>query len=122
MSVQRIAQVIAEAPGTLPVMYGWVQGTACEGSKFHSPRPLLVLPHDLRNHVGLALQEPAPSESENVYLCGTCADNLTLYLAILLAYDGETPGSVRKDFGNTIRYLGDRAWAYHIKRSGSLPV
>ena len=116
MTVSRLVQIIAEAPGAPWDEAAWV-GVPCEGSKFHSPRPLLVRPHDLA--VG---DDPLLPEGDKVNLCATCGDNLSLYLGILSAYDGATPCSVRKDFGNVIRSLGDRAWVHHTKRSAPAPV
>ena len=115
MTVSRLATVIAEAPGA-PWVEVDMMGVPCEGSKFHSPRPLLVRPYDL------AGDDVPLAECDKVNLCGICEDNLALYLGILAAYEGETPCSVRKDFGNIIRALGDRAWSHHLKRSAPAPV
>lgn len=62
----------------------------CEGSRFHSPRPMLVRPFAMPDAPGGMM-----------YLCGTCADNVHLLLALL--NQGEVPWSVRRYFGNIIR-------------------
>lgn len=123
MTIQRIAQVISEAPGWVPGTSDWLKGQPCEGSKFHSPKPLLVRPHYLSDAMALIVpEEVALIKEELLHLCSTCSDNLSVYLTILFAYDGVIPKMVRRDFGNTIRDLGDRAWEYHLKRSATDPV
>jgi hypothetical protein len=123
MTVARIAKVVREAPGYVPGTSDWLSGLPCEGSKFHSPRHLVVRPHYLTNEVSLHAQDDTLLlDGDLVHLCGTCADNLSVYLTILVAYDGATPHTVRRDFGNGIRALGDRAWAHHLKRSPTDPV
>lgn len=62
----------------------------CQGSKFHSPRPMVVHPFPMP-------QNP----EEKIYLCGTCADNARLLLAF--ASQGEVPWTVKRCFGNLIR-------------------
>lgn len=122
MSAKRIASVLAGAASPAPVL-SWLTGGECQGSKFHSPTPLLVRPHHLSEEVNrVAHGIDVADGSDLVYLCSTCADNLTVYLSVLWAYDGATPHSVRRDFGNVIRDLGDRAWAHHLQRSPSAPV
>jgi hypothetical protein len=64
----------------------------CQGAKFHSPRPLSVHSYLLPDkHV--------------VHLCGTCRDNLMVYVHLW-----ETTGGfdwpVQRSFGNQIRSLG----------------
>lgn len=62
----------------------------CQGSKFHSPRPMVVhsfpMPH---------------TPGEKIYLCGTCADNVRLLLAF--ESQGTVPWTVKRCFGNLIR-------------------
>lgn len=86
----------------------------CEGSVYHSPRPLLVHRYDLSDPFdGLLMRIPQDAESDrSVRLCGTCVDNLGLYLTMLLTYAGAPPEAVKRDFGNPIRSLGDRSWDY----------
>lgn len=121
MSVERIAEVLIQSRSEVAVSYAdWITGSPCEGSKFHSPTPILVRPHDLAYEVQRMIDWPplaTTPEQDVVYLCSTCSDNLTVYLSVLYAYDGATPQSVRRDFGNIIRSLGDRAWQHHLKRS-----
>lgn len=115
MAAARIAKVVAEARRPVaPASLEWLGGGDCQGSKFHSPAPLLVRPIALSDAVTvLVLEQPGSSDEEVVRLCATCTDNLTVYLSVLAAYAGQTPQAVRRDFGNTIRSLGDRAWALH---------
>ena len=68
----------------------------CQGSKFHSPTPLLTQ----RIKVG-------PTE---VHLCGVCQDNLQVFVALMKATDGDLDWVVRREFGNMLRALGMKAW------------
>ena len=90
----------------------WLQSGSCDGSKHHSPSPLLVRPYHLSAAVAHVVGVASETEKDLVYLCSTCKDNLTVYLSILYAYDGATPLAVKRDFGNLILALGDRAWAH----------
>jgi len=77
-----------ELPGILATEH------ECQGSKFHSPRPLVV--HQL----------PMPhSPGEMIYLCGTCRDNVLLLSS--LQEQGEVPWPVKRCFGNLIRAIAD---------------
>ena len=116
MSKDNIVRVVQQAglPHP-PAALGHLIDGQCEGSKFHSPAPLLVRPLYLENALGTLFygEETRPGE-DLVYLCGNCWDNLTVYLWILYAYNGATPYAVRRDFGNLVRDLGDRAWQHRI--------
>lgn len=68
----------------------------CEAAKFHSPTPLLVY----KRRVG----------ERTAIICGTCEDNLTVYLKLLEANDGELPWEVRREFGNLLRALAQEEW------------
>jgi hypothetical protein len=118
MSAERIRRVISEAkPGTIPdEMLAWVSGPPCDGSKFHSPTPLIVREYYLSDVV-FTMKDNTSLHEDPVHLCATCSDNMDVYLSILYAYDGVMPTLSRRDFGNTIRDLGDRAWAHHLKRA-----
>jgi hypothetical protein len=61
--------------------------------------------------------ENARKTGESVFLCGTCAANLTVLLRLMAASSGELPWEVRREFGNTIRALADKAWSYYIGAS-----
>lgn len=100
----------------------WLQSGDCEGSKHHSPSPLLIRPYYLSTMVAEAVGTSTTHEEGLVYLCSTCRDNLTVYLSILYAYDGATPQAVRRDFGNIILSLGDRAWSYWEKHDGPVTL
>lgn len=93
----------------------WLQTGDCEGSMHHSPSPLLIRPYYLSAAVDEVLGAPAREGddlAQLVYLCSTCRDNLTVYLSLLYAYSGAPPLAAKRDFGNIIRHLGDRAWAH----------
>lgn len=66
------------------------QAHECQGSKFHSPRPMVVHPFPMPQTPG-----------EKIYLCGTCSDNVRLLLA--LQAQGEVPWPVKRCFGNLVR-------------------
>lgn len=119
MSAARIAQVVEAARHRVaPASLEWLAGGECEGSKFHSPAPLLVRPVALGDAVAtLVFEQESSTDDEPVRLCATCTDNLTVYLSVLAAYAGDTPQAVRRDFGNIIRVLGDRAWTLHQART-----
>lgn len=68
----------------------------CAGSKFHSPTPLVVL--------------KTPVGEEIIPLCGTCRDNLGVFLSLMTTSNGSLPWEVRREFGNRIRSLGMTAW------------
>lgn len=67
----------------------------CEGAKFHSPTPLVV-------------EEVILGDGTKVWLCPTCTANLDVFEALCEANDGELPWPVRREFGNTLRALGER--------------
>lgn len=109
MTVDRVKQVLAAAPYQTSVDTEWVGQFPCEGSRFHNPKPMAVRPVDL----AAVLRPPVdPKDKDVVYLCGTCKDNLLVYLAVLDSNRGTAPMGVRRDFGNEIRKLGDRSLGY----------
>lgn len=112
MSAQRVKEVLAAGPHAEAAPVTEDIGVECEGSKFHNPRPLSAAPIDLAFLLELEGLEALRAQ-DVVYLCGTCRDNLSIYLAVRLSYDGQTPQAVRRDFGNIIRELGDRAWDHY---------
>lgn len=116
MRAKRIVKVLSESRKeiTLPGALTWLQTGDCEGSKHHSPSPLLIRPYYLSAAVDDVLGNDGIGQGDNdlVYLCSTCRDNLTVYLSILYAYDGAPPLAVKRDFGNIIRTLGERAWEH----------
>lgn len=80
---------IEESPGTeLPGIPS--DEHACQGSKFHSPRPMVVHPFPMPH-----------TPRETIYLCGTCSDNVRLLMA--LQDQGDVPWSVKRCFGNLVR-------------------
>lgn len=67
---------------------------ACQGAKFHSPRPLAVHAYVLPDkHV--------------IYLCGTCRDNLGVYLFLWNA-EGGLDWETKRCFGNQIRNVAQK--------------
>lgn len=70
----------------------------CEGSKFHSPNPLVLKVHDLGGQ-------------SYVWLCPTCEANLDLCVRLLSAYGGALSWEVRREFGNRIRALAFKVWS-----------
>jgi hypothetical protein len=69
-----------------------VEGTGCEGAKFHSPSTLLLNKVDL-------------PDGRTVALCGTCRDNLAVLALLLAHYGQDLPWPVRREFGNVLRAL-----------------
>ena len=69
----------------------------CAGAKFHSPTPLTV-------------REIAVGD-DTVFLCGTCHDNLHVFLDLMHAKEGNVPWEARRCFGNLLRAIGTRAYA-----------
>jgi len=50
------------------------------------------------------------NDDEIVYLCGTCADNVNVLLALLNGHDGDVPWPVKRCFGNLVRNVADQAY------------
>ncbi len=117
----RIIGLLSDAPSvdSLPVALSWLQSGECDGSRHHSPSPLLIRPVYLSALLDEVLGGVARTEDDLVYLCSTCRDNVTVYLSILYAYNGAAPQAVRRDFGNLTLTLGERAWEHW---SGPTPV
>lgn len=67
----------------------------CEGSKFHSPNPLVVHPVHL-------------PDGSAVMLCGTCRDNHIVLRSLMDASDEPVAWPVRREFGNLIRAIAER--------------
>lgn len=88
--------LITEALDRHPIPGEGRWGESCEGSEYHSPRPLLVRTFTVAGTV--------------VRLCGTCEDNVRVFLSLMTASTGTLPWSVRREFGNRVRALGMSAW------------
>ena len=99
-----------EAGAHLPGIFQ--DGVLCEGSEYHTPNPLLLHRYLLSAEQDLAM---TPDEGRGVLLCGTCADNVRVMLALLRSADGVLPWKVRREFGNTIRKLGMTAWTSRLE-------
>lgn len=67
-------------------------GGDCEGSRYHSPRPLMTYRVAYGRAGGV------------VHLCGTCRDNLRLLEN--LQDDEPLPWDALREFGNRVRALG----------------
>lgn len=89
--------VLAEAP------------TACEAAKHHSPRPLLVCEYEVRRD-GLRLIEAVEDVPGTVWLCGTCAANVEVALALFASHGGALPWQARREFGNLVRAIAQRPY------------
>lgn len=77
----------------------------CVGARFHSPQPLLLHEVDLDVWSG--------RKGEQVFLCATCRDNLSVLQDLLKEHNGILPWKVRREFGNQIRALGMRGWGIY---------
>lgn len=91
MITREVLQLIQDTPTvTLPGIPA--HDHDCQGSKFHSPRPMIVHPLEMPQKPG-----------EHIYLCGTCLDNVRLLTTLQQAT--RVPWNTRRCFGNTIRAL-----------------
>lgn len=82
---------------------------ACEGSKHHSPTPLMVY------RVSII---PGQDHGPFVMLCGTCKSNLKVFQSLLL-HHGEIPWEVQRQFGNIIRELAIRGWRQYPRSANA---
>jgi hypothetical protein len=103
-------EVLGLIEGTSSIKLSGVptNGVECQGAKFHSPRPMVVHPFEMTS---------ADSEDETVHLCGTCANNVQVLLALLKAYDGRISWTVRRCFGNLVRGVAEQAYVSFKKES-----
>lgn len=86
----------------------------CEGSRHHSPTPLRTFAVHLSAVVPECLGDSAPApEDSPVWLCQTCDDNLRVFTCLMIAADGAMPWPMQREFGNTIRDLGIKAWSHY---------
>lgn len=94
---------VSTLPGTLNTE------DLCEGARFHSPNPLLV--------VEVTIVDPSwpgvVTLGDRVWLCRNCADNLRVYQRLLGQFSGNLEWPVRREFGNMIRAIGDRGWKHY---------
>lgn len=89
-----------------------VGAVECEGSAFHSPKPLMVRQVSLLPWANVP--ETAWGDSpRTAYLCGVCGDNLAVFQAILYHLDGELHYTLAREFGNRIRSLGQSGWSVY---------
>jgi hypothetical protein len=82
---------------------------ACEAAKHHSPRPLLVREYRV-TRTGLEPLDEVTEEKGTVWLCGTCAANIEVALALFEAHDGTLPWQARREFGNLVRAIAQRPY------------
>lgn len=80
----------------------------CEGSKFHSPNPLLVHQVNLVPWNGDEWRYTS-------WLCGTCQWNLWVYQKLLFERDGNIPWAVQRSFGNGVRALAKKGWEIYTR-------
>lgn len=84
----------------------------CEGARFHSPKPLVLL------KVSIRPGKPQKGD-ETATLCPTCAANFGLLQNLLVATDGNLSWPTRREFGNQLRALALTGWTrYRGKRRG----
>jgi hypothetical protein len=104
-----ILRLIQEAGGlALPGILA-ESPVACEAARHHSPRPLLVKEYRVTKS-GLMPLEGIVDERGTVWLCGTCADNISLALALYEAHGGTLPWQARREFGNLVRAIAQRPY------------
>lgn len=80
---------------------------SCEAAKHHSPRPLIVNEYQVLKD-GLEPIFEVTDEPGTAWLCGTCADNVRVALALFEAHDGVLPWQARREFGNLVRAIAQR--------------
>lgn len=71
-------------------------GLECEAALYHSPNPLVVFRVEL-------------GDGSRAWLCGTCRANLEVFRHMRATYDEQMPWPLRREFGNRLRALGERA-------------
>jgi hypothetical protein len=108
-----VAKAIEEYFGTgaTPERGQFIGDESCAGARFHSPSPLTV------EEVPLSPDED--SNGPAVLLCPTCAANLAVLKALLWETNGILPWPVRRDFGNQLRALAFRGWAWYSSQENS---
>lgn len=81
----------------------------CDGSRYHTPTPLLI---DRYRYAGGGHVYPitAALQDGDVRLCGTCAENLRVFLQLMVATSGDMPWEAQREFGNSIRRIGKLMW------------
>lgn len=109
-----ISEAVREHGQTvLDRLAGRADGHPCDGSKYHSPTPLVVddvwLSAVVSEAIGAGTPDEQPAEKP-VWLCGTCKDNLRVFVLLMHASSGSLSWQVRREFGNKIRDLGVLAW------------
>lgn len=89
------SQLIDEALAgeKLPAEFARASDHPCEGSRFHSPTPLVT------SEVGL-------EGARTVWLCGTCENNLGVFVLLAESAKAPLPWPLLRGFGNQIRILG----------------
>lgn len=87
---------------------------ACEGAKYHSPRPLFVSDTSLVSRKWWPEDSPHATwvMAPRAWLCGTCRDNLDILLQMLHTGDGDLAWAIRREFGNEIRALATKGWKW----------
>lgn len=104
-----IRSLIADAGGLrLPGILAESE-LACEGARFHSPRPLVVREYVVRDGAVVIVDGPETHEA-GVWLCGTCASNVEVMASLMAAYDGALPWAARREFGNSVRAIAESGW------------
>lgn len=81
---------------------------ACEAAKHHSPRPLTVMEYRVHRAGLEPIYTVADSSDDTAWLCGTCADNIRVAIALFAAHEGDLPWQARREFGNLARAIAQR--------------
>lgn len=91
----------------------------CQGARHHSPRPMAV--HDVLLVLPGWWADADPrstpwADAPRAYVCGTCHDNLIIMLRVLHATNGQAEWALRREFGNDLRALARRGWAWYVEK------
>lgn len=102
-----IARLLSQAGALALPGFLAVADTACEAAKHHSPRPLLLRAY-LVSAEGVNPIDVGVDESGAVTMCGTCADNVEVAVALFASHGGILPWQARREFGNLVRAIAQR--------------
>lgn len=115
MSVPEHTRALIAQVGGLDLIGVLTERQECQGSVFHSPRPLIVRCYWIGEFEGegpylLPNDEETQIDRPCVWLCGVCSHNLQVFLLLMRKTKGAMGWLARREFGNQIRALGQKAW------------
>lgn len=87
---------------------GWQARTSvhpCQGTRFHSPVPMTTQRF-----------EDKAFDHQDVWLCPTCTSKLEIFLHIHDSDPGALTWDVLREFGNTIRIMGQKIMAHRAQQ------